>query len=151
MMVPTVPPLVVIMTREVSDLLSSSSFSPSSWAVIATDALLLSLTKLPPMYVCTNIIKQWSLFITSYIIHNIYIHTVKNSWRDLSEHYLRDTVYSTINLLTNFKITYIDMYVKSLWKVVRTVKTFSLVYNTWNVLQLNREDVQNKNFEFKKE
>ena len=54
MMVPTLPPLVVIMTREVSDLLRSSSFSPSSWQVIATDALLLSLTKLPPTYVQTN-------------------------------------------------------------------------------------------------
>ena len=50
-MVPTEPPLVVIITREVSDLLSSSTFSPSSWEVIATDDLLLSLTKLPPTYI----------------------------------------------------------------------------------------------------
>ena len=53
-MVPTVPPLVVIMTQEVNDLLSSSSFSPSSWEVVATDALLLPVTKLPPTYVQTD-------------------------------------------------------------------------------------------------
>jgi len=49
MMVPTVPPLVVTITRDVSERFSSSTFSPSNWHVIATDDALLDDTKLPPV------------------------------------------------------------------------------------------------------